>query len=192
MLCLSPVCSLNFVRISRESLIFSFLAACQLGWCRSLSRHKATSAEFPYPADSTFLEQPYWALSQIFSCLFSSGRKWLLSFPSLPSSTAHGKIFDRACIVICPWSAVLQGFVLLCLFFCFFFSSCLDFIVSIAKQDCCRWSFLIFGWVFSFVRNLLFSNEEKLRLGYWNLQLTLECKDCKNMDWGRIAPAEGG
>lgn len=29
----------------------------------------------------------------------------------------------------------------------FFFhsSSCLDFVVSIAKQDCCRWSFLIFA-----------------------------------------------
>lgn len=115
-----------------------------------LPTYTASNTKFPYSTAETFAKQPSWALSQIFSSLFSPARKWLLPFPSLLSSSAHCKIFDRDCIVICPWSAVLQGFVLP---FYFYFSH-LDLVAPIAKQDCCRCSFWIyFIVVLLFVKN---------------------------------------
>lgn len=134
LVCHSPVYSLNFVRLSDKLL--SLASHPLLRWALVTSQAHGEKCQVSTPHQC--LKQPSWVLSQIFSCLFSSARKWFLSFPSLPSSTAHGKIFYRTRIVICPWSAELQGFV----FICHFFSSCLKFIAAIAKQDCCRWSFL--------------------------------------------------
>lgn len=142
LVCLSPVYSSDFIRISHRSSAFHLLVS----WT-GVSRLPSTWPQvlrFPVP-----LVWPFWSsrpgpdhqFSPVFLVQQENG--CCLSPPSPHQLLMVGFLIEPALWYVLEVQCCK---VLFCFAF-FFSSSCLDFIVSTVKQDCCRWSFLIFGFV---------------------------------------------